>query len=123
MSAATGFYFGGLCYPTADEARLAHCGNGYPVQAVVGGEAVSFSCGGIYEEGLLVVRSSSAASAPEAAASLPTSYVACNPYSVNAAVITPETAAAAWAFGFTIVGICYLVSWAAQQISAPFGRG
>jgi hypothetical protein len=119
----TGSYYGGLCYPTADEARLAHCGNGWPVQAVVDGDAVTFSCSGTYDEGLLVVRSSSAASAPEPAASMPTSYVACNPYSVNAAVITPEAAAAAFAFGFCLVGICYLISWVAQQVSAPFGRG
>lgn len=110
-----GAAYGASCFATDAAARQAHCEQGFPRDAIEGGEAVSYACAGITTTTLQLARSSTAASAP-VAVELTTSYAICDETNVTTAVISPSMAAAAWGYGFSGVLICYLFAYAAGRV-------
>jgi hypothetical protein len=87
---------------------------------MVGGDVVAFSCTGVDAGvGLLLERTSSAASA--ASAAIATQYSACNVGAIDSVLITPELAASSWAAGFVLIVGVYLFAWGTEQVVGLFG--
>jgi hypothetical protein len=116
---ATGSYYAGSCFATADEARAAQCAKAYPVQEMVSGDLIAFSCSGVDAGvGLLLERTSSAASA--ASAAIATAYAPCSVGAIDSALITPDLAAQAFGAGFVLVVGIYVFAWGMAQIIEQF---
>lgn len=103
----------GACYPTEDQARAAHCAQGYPIDTSAGGVPVVISCEAPTLDGLQLLRQTEAGST---VMQLQTTYSPCDLTDLGNRVITSDLALQAWGYGFSGVLICYLVAFACGQV-------